>query len=362
MKKILKLTVLLTVVALATIACNKTKSTLKGSLPEDTELPTWVRIYNYATMEAIDSIEINDHNFTYEFAPVKGNALYYLGLGESHSTVFFVPEKGTINLNFEKNIAEGTPENDILATYTKEYMSTSDEIGEKYKEMKDNMDAFEKYYEEKAAYLRDISKKFFLENKEKPLALVALRYYQMAEASMDDIKTLVEQGGNDLNNYKSFTELKEVLQNFDATKAGKQFTDLEGVSFDGTNGNSKPAKLSDYVGQGQFALIDFWASWCGPCQREIKDTLKPLYEKYRNKGLVIVGVAVWDKEEDHKARVKELDIKWPQIFDSNRDSFTQKYAVMGVPQIILVGPDGTILARDLRGEELVKAVESHFQN
>ena len=103
--------------------------------------------------------------------------------------------------------------------------------------------------------------------------------------------------------------------------------------------------LSDY--QGRYLVIDFWASWCGPCRREIAH-LKKVRDAYTDKGLVILGAVVWDKMEDHLQAVKDLEITWPQIF--NDKDATDLYGIAGIPQLILFDPSGKIVARDLRGE------------
>ena len=127
------------------------------------------------------------------------------------------------------------------------------------------------------------------------------------------------------------------------------FTDFE-AEYDG-----KVQRLSDYVGKGKYVLVDFWASWCGPCRGEIP-TIIELYNKYAGDKFEVLGVATWDEPEDTKKAIEELGIKYPQIMNAQKAG-SDAYGIEGIPQIILFGPDGTILKRDLRGEEMVKAVE-----
>ena len=140
------------------------------------------------------------------------------------------------------------------------------------------------------------------------------------------------------------------LTAIEATSAGKHYTDIQGVD----------GKLSDLI-DGKLALVDFYASWCGPCRNEIKDNLVPLWKKYQKKGLVIVGLNVWERGDAearkgaHEKVMKDLGITYPQLVDSTRTA-TDTYGVQYIPQIILIDKDGTILARDLRGPAIEEAI------
>ena len=101
--------------------------------------------------------------------------------------------------------------------------------------------------------------------------------------------------------------------------------------------------------------MDMWASWCGPCKGEIPN-LARLHNQYKDKGLTVIGLFVWDKQENLKKAMESEGITWPQIVDKESKS-TQMYGVDGIPHIILFSPDGTILKRNLRGDAMIKTVE-----
>ena len=113
--------------------------------------------------------------------------------------------------------------------------------------------------------------------------------------------------------------------------------------------------LSDFIGKGNYVLMDMWASWCGPCKGEIPN-LARLHNQYKDKGLTVIGLFVWDKQENLKKAMESEGITWPQIVDEESKS-TQVYGVDGIPHIILFSPDGTILKRNLRGDAMIKTVE-----
>lgn len=133
---------------------------------------------------------------------------------------------------------------------------------------------------------------------------------------------------------------------------GDMFKDFA-VEYDG-----KTTRLSDYVGRGKYVLVDFWASWCGPCRAEIPNIIA-LHEKYKDRNFTALGVAVNDKPEATLRAISKDSIPYPQILNSQETAPTL-YGFNSIPEIILFAPDGTIVARGLRGEALEKKLEEIF--
>ena len=150
---------------------------------------------------------------------------------------------------------------------------------------------------------------------------------------------------------------RENLLKSEATQAGKMFIDFAGFTVDG-----KPVRLSDYVGKGKYVLVDFWASWCGPCKAEIPN-LVALQNKFGGDKFTVIGVNVWDEEDKFKASLAAEGINYPQIYipRDNKDDATALYGIRGIPQIILFGPDGIIVQRDLRGDAMKKLMEEKLK-
>lgn len=162
------------------------------------------------------------------------------------------------------------------------------------------------------------------------------------------------EGGETVREFYPLKLTAKFKQALLTTAPGKRFAD-----FEGTDSTSRAVKLSDYAGKGKYVLVDFWASWCGPCRAETPVIAK-VYEKYKDRGLEVLGLFVWDKAKNLGKAVKDLHITWPQIIDSN-DVVRDMYGVQGIPHIMLIGPDGTILARELRGEGIEMEIAKHIK-
>lgn len=163
----------------------------------------------------------------------------------------------------------------------------------------------------------------------------------------EDLIKLVDGDDFFKNNEQIQKAKQEWLIQLD-TAEGKMFKDFE-AEYEG-----KVTKLSDYVGKGKYVLVDFWASWCGPCRAEIPNLIK-VYNKYKGDKFEVLGVATWDKPEDTQKAIEQMTIPYPQIMNAQKAG-SDAYGITGIPQIILFGPDGTIVKRNLRGAGIENTV------
>ena len=262
----------------------------------------------------------------------------------------------------EKLNAYNTAEEGYLEQYkTKRQKINSDSIMTQEEKDAALENFFDTFYEE----YKNHNYNAYIENTDNFVALIALQNlrYEFEDAKLDSLINLLAPA---LKEHKSVKSMQEAIQARINTAEGKPFIDFTVNSVVGMTRSVPPqpkyaeVKFSDYVGKGKYILVDFWAPWCGPCKREIPN-LKAVYDKYAGKDFDILSIAVWERQPVQVTidTAAELGMNWSHI--NNAGSVpTQIYGVEGIPHLMLIGPDGTILKRGFHGAEGIEAAVAEY--
>ena len=262
------------------------------------------------------------------------------------STITVDPAAGTATSSDQKGVqARYAAYNDWMQQFMTDYRAKMAGFG-------DDEAAAEAYYDEVIGQFNAYQKETVKANPDNILGLMALS--QLMEDDPNEMIALLDGLSEDMKAIPEVAQMRATYDTKAKTAEGTPFVDFTVVQ-DPENPETSTVKFSDYIGKGKYVLVDFWASWCGPCKAEMPNLIN-VYNTYHGDQFDMLSVAVWDKVEDTVAAAPEVGIVWNQIINAQRIP-TDLYGIEGIPHIILFGPDGTILKRGIRGEQIGQAVK-----
>lgn len=353
-----KLAYLLAVGSMAFTACNNTPGyQIKGIVSgmEDGSV-IYLQAPQGRELINLDSAVIKNGTFTFTGRQDTAVVRYLTTIPGQPMLDFFL-ENGNIQINLDEEKAIGTPSNDIYQVEFKDYFSkVNEELNDMYEPVRTDSTLTD---EQRAAIMKEIEEKdaaateqmyqLVAGNLNNPVGLYLLPNC-INNFEFEQQVALVDQIPETYRNDEKIERIINHIETVKKTAVGQKFIDFAMNTPEG-----KEVKLSDFISKNKYTLIDFWASWCGPCKREMPNVVAA-YDAYHKKGFGIVGVSLDRNADDWKEAIKTWGMKWPQMSDLKYwDCEGSKlYGVNAIPATVLVDQEGTIIARNLRGEAIAE--------
>ncbi|MCF8226070.1 MAG: AhpC/TSA family protein [Bacteroidales bacterium] len=350
--------------ALALVSCDNQKYTISFQMEEFADSYVILNQLKENKMVAVDSVLLDDEGKGLLSGSVDAPEMMYISKqGSGNSLPIFIDNyKYTISGTWQDvNItADGGPQEDYNK-YKDESKQFDDRMGailERYNQAREAEmpeDSLQEIVSEYYAVNDDKSRfdsLFVTNNPGSPVSLYLLRgiYYQLNDEQLEDQLSLIDPS---LHNTSLYIFLSDHLDRMKKVRIGEKYIDFE---LPDTEGN--PMKLSDVAEKGVL-LIDFWASWCGPCRRANPGVVE-IYNQFKDKGFDIVGVSLDNSRENWIKAIEEDNLTWHHMSDVKgwQSAGAKLYAVNAIPHTVLLDANGTIIARNLSEEELKEKLEA----
>ena len=342
--------------AALTVAQAQTSYSVTGSAPAGTKIVYLIDVQN--RFAAIDSASVTAGKFKLTGTQPK-NAV--LGVGNTNTALLFINDGTPLQADLQTLTLKGSAQNEKLNAYDRELTPLDTQMNDILakaqarqipEEQMDSVGAlFSKLREQKENRVMDI----IMQNTDNMIPVAFLDQNMAYGMSYDQLKQLCDPA-RPYYDHPAMKMPRRLLEGLEKRAPGKLFTDMTIPDMSG-----KERKLSEWLGKGQYVMIDFWASWCGPCRQEMPNVVAN-YKKYHEKGFEIIGISFDRSAEPWKKAVEQMGMTWPQLSDLGywQSAAAGVYGISSIPASILFDGQGKIIATDLRGEKLGEKLQQLY--